>query len=91
MKIQEILWLSHDKFPISFSKETPVLSFERKPEYSKIIVHGILREGRDYRGSIIVFYEGVNDDTLTGRTYSTYQWLDLKTFIKKFGEYKTNV
>ena len=93
IRIKDILWLSQTKFPIKFCKKTPMLSFENKPEYNEIIVHGILKEGAHhvYNGSIIVFYIGTSSGKIMNKINLNYNWLDLKTFIEKFGEYTLNV
>jgi len=93
IRIKDILWLSQTKFPITFYKKAPMLSFENKLEYNEIIVYGILREDarRTYSGSIIVFYVGTSSNKVLNKLDLNYKWLDLKTFIEKFGEYIVNV
>ena len=86
MKVSEILWLSQTEYPLVFEQEQPLFDLTGDKRSSKIIVFGLLKEGKwCYKGITLVFCQ-LTRKTLTGNIVETH-WIDLRTFIENFGEY----
>ena len=90
VKVKHILWLSQEKYPLTFYHNTSMLGFTKDQLPSKIIIYGVLKEGKwSYQGVSLIFFDAVIK-TLTG-DHVVRQWYDLRTFIEQFGEYEANV
>lgn len=88
MKVKDIFWLRDNlEYPMIFYYKRPMLEFTHTVVPDAVEVYGILRNGYNYRGVTIVFIKTI-EKTMTGNTISK-QWIDLKTFIKLYGEFTT--
>lgn len=88
MKVKDIFWLRDNlEYPIEFEYKRPMLEFTHTIVPDSIEVYGVLRNGYNYRGITIVFLKIIKNE-MTGVSTSK-EWIDLKTFIKLFGDFTT--
>ena len=88
MKINEVMWFDQEDYPIEFKKQ-PIIESNKNRNPGRIVVLGLLRESKwCYKGVTLVYCIFVIK-TLLG-TEKIAQWIDLRTLIEKYGDYKTD-